>query len=272
MIDDLLQQEIQANMRDQSAGVLYFNDLDSFSLGCAAGRLGKQVILHVFTLNGAPSRYVESSRETARVMRWQVEVHDINTSIFFEQIRELLSSLNLHRKKDVAMFYVASELMQKIGEDITLCSFGLDTLFGLTSSFKRIHRSNAQAFFSLRQTFLERSGMPENCVALQPNASTKLFAPYAQSQVVIKNLLARNWRELNVNDSDSRVQLKIAIRREFDREIACIGRIDTHSRAFKSSGLDLLINEIPKNRSINFQMRRSLVEILVDWRLRRSGR
>ena len=270
MLNELLQQEIQAISRGRHIGVLYLNDLDSFSLGCAAGLSGKQVTLHVFTLNGAQSKYVESSCAIAQKMRWQIEVHDINTGIFFEQIRGLLGSISVHRKNDVAMFYVVSELMPTLTENLTLWPSGLDILCGLTSSFSGIHKSNAQEFLTLRRTLLERSEIPANCIALQTSAKKKLFAPYAQSHAVIDHFLRRDWRALNMNRDGSHVQLKAAVRQAFYGEIRRAGKIETHSSAFKSSGLNLLISEVVKNKSINFKLRRSLGEILIDWRLKRA--
>lgn len=270
MINELLQQEIQALSGDRHVGVLYFNDLDSFSLGCAADLSGRQVTLHVFTLNSASSKYVEGSCAIAQKMRWQIEIHDIDTSTFFEQIRSLFASINLHRKSDVAMFYVASALLQKISGHLTLCPFGLDILCGLSSSFGGLHKNNAQEFLTLRRTLLERSHIAENCIALQTGAKQTLFAPYAQSQVLIDHFLGQDWRTLNMDSDCSRVQLKSAVRRAFQKQICSAGTIDTHSNAFKSSGLNSLIDEVIKNKSVNFRKRRKLGEILIDWRLKRA--
>lgn len=271
MIKEILRQQILDMSGDRCVGILYLNDLDSFSLGCSADLSGKQVTLHVFTLNGAPSRYVESSCAIAQKMRWQIVVHDVDTSNFFEQIRSLFASINLRSKTEVAMFYLAFALLPKISGNLTLCPFGLDILCGLTSSFGSLHRSNEQQFLNLRRTLLERSEISENCIALQSSAGQILFAPYAQSQVLIGHFLEKDWRTLNMTKDLSRVQLKAAVRRAFHSQISSAGTIETHSDAFKSTGLNSLISEVVRNKSINFKQRRNLSEILIDWRLKRTS-
>ena len=270
MIKEILRREILDMSDDRHVGILYLNDLDSFSLGCAADLSGKQVMLHVFTLNSAPSKYIGSSCAIAQKMGWQIVVHDVDTSTFFQQIRSLFASINLRNKTDVAMFYLAFALLPKISGNLTLCPFGLEILCGLTSSFGSLHRSNEQQFLNLRRTLLERSEIAENCRALQSSGRQILFAPYAQSQVLIDHFLEKDWRALNMTKDFSRVQLKAVVRRAFHSQISSAGTIDTHSEAFKSTGLNSLISEVVSNKSINFKQRRNLSEVLIDWRLKRT--
>ena len=193
-------------------------------------------------------------------------VHDVDTSTFFEQIRSLFASINLRNKQMSRCSTWHSRCYPKSGS--TLCPFGLEILAALLLASEASTEATSNSF----SIYAERSSSAARLqrIAVPFNQVASIFAPYAQSQVLIDHFLERDWRALNMTKDFSRVQLKAVVRRAFHSQISSAGTIDTHSEAFKSTGLNSLISEVVRNKSINFKQRRNLNEILIDWRLKRT--
>ena len=269
MLIESLAEDLKERIGADNVGVLYLGDLDSFSLALSASRANKNVTLYVFELDQQSSDYVVKAYKIANQMNWSVCKVEIKTEQFLSQIREILSFLELTQKADLMHFFVLAECLSGSAESPILSGIGLNILCGLSKEYKSIDKCSSFLFRSKRLEVLARDSNVQSIEMLGEQLGRVIYAPYLSFRRTTEYFMERDWRQLNVDGKSGRVMIKVSLRDAYHNRIKERGLVVTQTKAFKASGLEKLMNEILRSKAVNFNSRRRLIELLMDWRLKR---
>ena len=269
MLIESLAEDLKERIGADTVGVLYLGDLDSFSLALSASRANKNVTLYVFELDEQSSDYVVKAYKIAKQMNWSICKVEIKTEQFLSQIREILSFLELTQKPDLMHFFVLAQCLSEPAEGPILSGIGLNILCGLSKEYKSKDKCSSFLFRSKRLEVLARDSTFQSIERLGEELGGVIYAPYLSFRRTTEYFMERDWRQLNVDGKSGRVVIKVSLRDAYHSKIKERGLVVTQTNAFKASGLDKLTNEILRSRAVNFNSRRRLIELLMDWRLRR---
>ena len=269
MLIESLAEDLKERIGADTVGVLYLGDLDSFSIALSASRANKNVTLYVFELDQQSSDYVVKAYKIASQMNWSVCKVEIKTEQFLSQIREILSFLELTQKPDLMHFFVLAQCLSEPAEGPILSGIGLNILCGLSKEYKSIDKCSSFLFRSKRLEVLARDSTFQSIEKLGAELGGEIYAPYLSFRRTTEYFMERDWRQLNVDGKSGRVVTKVSLRDAYHSKVKERGLVVTQTNAFKASGLDKLTNEILRSRAVNFNSRRRLIELLMDWRLRR---
>ena len=269
MLTSFLEKDLAVEIKTDNVGVFYLGDLDSFVLASSASQIRKNVTLYVFTLDGEKSIYVENAERVADLMGWSNNTVDIKTENFISQIRETLDSIEIAQKSDLAYFYALMRCLSLVKEDYMLCGYGLETICGLSKNYQKEHRNNPALFHSTRLDYFAYGQTSMAFEKIKQEFGIVVCVPFLTFRKTSEYFMNSDWRQLNVDENSGRVMLKAPLRDAYHARIKERGLVDTHTKALKVSGLNQLLNEILKSKAINFNSRRRLIELLMDWRLKR---
>ena len=272
MLASILEKDLVEHIKTDTVGVFYLGDLDSFVLASSASQVNNNIVLYVFTIDGDTSEYVKNAEKVADLMEWSIRKVDIRTKHFISQIKKLLGAIEVTQKRDLAFYYAMMECLSEVSEAYLLCGAGLDAIGGLSKIYQKEHRANPARFHSTRLDYLASDPTPTTLQRLEDEFGKVICAPFLTFRRTSEYFMSRDWRQLNVDEKSGRVMLKASLRDAYHDRIKRRGLIATYTDAFKTSGLDKLVNEILKSKAINFNSRRRLIELFVDWRLRRIGK
>ena len=269
MLSSNLVQDLSEQVEADTVGVLYLGDLDSFFLASSASLAKKNVVLYAFTLDQKGSDYLVKAKRVADLMQWQIFSFDIKTEHFTLQVKDVLTSLDIAQKRELEYSYVLTQCIAQLREHYLLCGIGLDLLCGLSKHYKDEHRNSSSRFHSKRLDNLALDSTLVTIDAIEEKCRKVICAPYLSFPRTFQYLMRSDWRQLNCDSQSGRVVLKAPLRLACKRDLKEGGLVDTYTKAFKSSGLDNLMRDLLRSRSVNFNSRRRWVELLIDWRLKR---
>ncbi len=269
MLSSNLVQDLSEQVEADTVGVLYLGDLDSFFLASSASLAKKNVVLYAFTLDQKGSDYLVKAKRVADLMRWQIFSFDIKTEHFSIQVKDVLGSLDIAQKRELEYSFVLTQCITQLREHYLLCGVGLDLLCGLSKHYKGEHRNSPSDFRSKRLDNLALDSTLVTINSIEKKYDKIICAPYLSFPRTFQYLMRRDWQQLNFDNQSGRVVLKAPLRFACKRDLQEAGLVDTYTKAFRSSGLNNLVRELLRSRSVNFNSRRRWVEVLMDWRLKR---
>ena len=261
MIDKLLQDIIQNEVKDNEVAVLLSGGIDSLSIAFSAHRLGKKVHAYTFHLEDEPSYDSKTAINVSKKFNWDIIVIEVPKNNLINDWFILLRKYNCKKKTQFECTFPFLYIIPKINEKFILSGICADGWYGLSKK-AMIHFSQTKTKFDqFRYDYFTQEN-PAGIMQLGMlcnDYNKTLIHPYLWHKTIENFFMKYNHKQLH-----HKVQ-KCHVRNAFSNELLKIDKIKPHLNLQLEAKIDKLFEHLLTNKQININNRKRVMDICRDW-------
>lgn len=261
MIDKILENVLQDNLREDNVAILFSGGIDSISLAFAAHRLGKKLHCYTMYVDGVVSKDAQNAIDVANKFGWEMTLIDVPTDNLFEDFKYLINHYGCKKKTQVECAWPFLYVYPHIKEREIISGLGADGLQGSSKKVCLHFKEPKELFDSYRRDYMNPEITPNPGGILQHEQlceefEKKFVAPYHDERV-IDYFMQYDWYDLNRPYPKNKV---IDAFPEF-KQI----KVRRHENLQLAAGIPSHFEKLLDNPEVNVYNRRRVMDLVRDW-------